>query len=148
MTIIKQLSSYFYSCCFAWLLYYKWYHGVTTVLWIIGYYWVLGWKKCWDQDRCQWGRAGQLPSLFKAAHRAVMSTCHALPEAKIQLLDKEAYSILYYYKEQKTISHLHGIVSSNSTVRHLDVFSLLLSEEAEQEESHIYKLWTLIPELR
>lgn len=102
------------------------------MLWIIGYYWLFGWKKCCDQDRCQWGRAGQLPWLFKAA---VMSTCHALPEAKIQLLNKKAYSALYYYKEQKIISHLRGIVNSNSTVSCSDGFSLPSNEEADQEES-------------
>ena len=65
-----------------------------------------------------------------------MSTCHALLEAKIQLLDKKAYSVLYYYKEQKIISHLRGIVCSNSTAGYSDGFSLPSNEEAEQEESH------------
>lgn len=64
-----------------------------------------------------------------------MSTCHALPEAKIQLLNKKAYSVLYYYKEQKIISHLRGIVNSSSTVSCSDGFSLPSNEEAEQEES-------------
>lgn len=35
-----------------------------------------------------------------------MSTCHALPEAKLQLLDENACSVLYHYKAQKIIFHL------------------------------------------
>lgn len=87
-----------------------------------------GWKKCCHQDRCQQGRAGQFPS-----HWAVMSTCHALPGAKIQLLDENADSVLYHYKGQESISHPHGTVSPRSCS---DCVSLPLGEEAEQEESH------------
>jgi len=66
-----------------------------------------------------------------------MNTCHTLPEAKIQLLDKKAYSVLYYYKKQTSISHLRETVGSNSTISCSDGFSLPSNEEAEQEE-HVY----------
>lgn len=89
-----------------------------------------GWKKCCHQDRCQQGRAGQLPS-----HWAVMSTCHALPEAKIQLLDENACSVLYHYKGQKIIFHPRGTVSSRSCSH---AVSLPLDEETEQEGSHTH----------
>lgn len=79
----------------------------------------------------------QLPS-----HLALMTTCHALPEAKIQLLDGNACSVLYHYEGLKIIFPPCGTVGPRSCS---DAVSLPLDEEAEQEESHTHRVWILAP---
>lgn len=135
MTIIKQLSGYSCSCSFAWLLCWKWYHGVTTLLWIIGYYWLGGRNAATRTGASKAGLAititlGTNEYLSRSPRSKNTATWWKCLQCSVPL--------------QRTEDHLPSLWDCQPRSCS-DAVSLPLDEEAEQEESHTEMLWILTP---